>query len=108
MELRRAGEYTTYDTRWESHEKVDKQKRYEQIMEILFENGDLTAKEVAVIMFGKGYTPTSERGWSAPRLTEMSQKGIVEPIGKKVDAYTGKKVAVYTLLNRDYYQRIWR
>jgi hypothetical protein len=27
----------------------------------------------------------------------MSQKGIIEPIGKKVCGYTGKKVAVYSL-----------
>ena len=99
MELRRAGEFTTYETRGEAHEKVDKRKRYSQILECLMENGSLTAKECAVIMMQKGYVPTSERGWCAPRMTEMSQNGIIEPIGKKVDIYTGKKVAVYAIRN---------
>ena len=100
MELRRAGEMTTLDTRGEAHESVDKKKRYSQIVECLIENGSLTAKECAVLMMKKGYIPTSERNFTAPRLTEMSQEGIVEPIGKKVCKYTGKKVAVYAL--RDY------
>lgn len=104
MEKRMAGEYTTYETRGESHEKVDKRKRYEQIIEIMLENGDLTAKECAVILQAKGYAMTAERNTCAPRLTEMSQNGIVEPIGKKIDAYTGKRVAVYTLLDRDKYR----
>ena len=80
MEERRAGEFTTYETRGEAHEKVDKRKRYSQILECLMENGSLTAKECAVIMMQKGYVPTSERGWCAPRMTEMSQNGIIEPI----------------------------
>ena len=97
MEIRRAGEMTTLETRGEAHETVDKKKRYSQIVECLIENGSLTAKECAVVMMQKGYIPTSERNFTAPRLTEMSQEGIVEPIGKKVCTYTGKKVAVYAL-----------
>ena len=99
MEIRQAGENTTLDTRGEAHETVDKRKRYSQIMECLVESGDLglTAKECAVMMMMKGYIPTSERNFTAPRLTEMTDKGIVEPIGKKICAYTGKKVAVYRL-----------
>ena len=57
----------------------------------------LTAKEIAVMMFKKGYVPTSERNHSAPRLTEMSQNGVVEPIGKTKCEYTGKTVTVYAL-----------
>lgn len=97
MEKRRAGEMTTLDTRGESHEKVNKIKRYSQIIECLRENAEMTAKEIAVSMNEKGYIPTTERNFTAPRLTEMSQEGIVEPIGKKVCTYTGKKVAVYAL-----------
>ena len=97
METRQNGEITTFETRSESNETVDKNKRYSQIIECLEENGDLTAKECAVIMMNKGYIPTSERNFTAPRMTEMAQKGIIEPIGKKICAYTGKKVAVYTL-----------
>lgn len=98
MEKRQYGEYTTLETRADSHDAVDKQKRYKQIIEILIEKKDgLTAKEIACAMMMKGYIPTSERNYSAPRLTELSQKGVVEPIGKKVCMFTGKKVAVYAL-----------
>lgn len=98
MERRQYGEYTTYETRAESHENVDKQKRYSQIIECLTGHAEgLTAKEIACAMMMKGYIPTAERNFTAPRLTELSQKGVVEPIGKKVCRFTGKKVAVYAL-----------
>lgn len=97
METRRYGEIPTLETRAESHEKVDKKKRYAQIKECLTEHGSLTAKECAVLMMKKGYIPTSERNFTAPRLTEMAQDGVVEPIGKKIYQFTGHKVAVYAL-----------
>lgn len=93
------GEPVTLGTRHDSHESVDKEKRYKQILEIMAEHSEpLTAKEIAVFMFSKGYTPTTERNFSAPRLTEMSQKGMVEPVGKKKCIYTGKMVSVYALM----------
>ena len=98
MEKRQYGEFTTYETRADAHDAVDKQKRYKQIIEILTGKKDgLTAKEIACAMMMKGYIPTSERNFTAPRLTELSQKGVVEPVGKKVCRFTGKKVAVYAL-----------
>ncbi len=98
MEKRQYGEYTTMETRADSHDAVDKQRRYKQIIEILTGKKDgLTAKEIACAMMMKGYIPTSERNYTAPRLTELSQNGVVEPIGKKVCRFTGKKVAVYAL-----------
>ena len=102
MEKRQAGEIPTLETRSEAHDSVDKQKRYSQIIECLIEHGSvgLTAKEIAVIMMQKGYIPTSERNFTAPRLTEMSEKGMVEPVGKTKCTYTGRTVAVYAL--RDY------
>jgi hypothetical protein len=48
-------------------------------------------------MMNKGYIPTSERNFTAPRVTEMSKTGLVEPIGKKKCKYTGRTVAVYTV-----------
>ena len=95
-EKRLPGEIPTLETRHESHEKVDKRKRYQQITEIL-EGKELTAKEIAVEMFRRGYIPTTERNFSAPRLSEMSEQGMVEPVGKKICQWTGKKVAVYAL-----------
>ena len=77
MEERMLGEYTTLEARAESHEKVDKQKRYSQIIECLYEaekgqERGLTAKECAVMMMKKGYIPTSERNFCSPRLTELA------------------------------------
>ena len=94
------GEIVTLDTRHDSNETVDKEKRYQQIIEIMKEYArPLTAKEVAVAMHTRGYTPTSERNFAAPRLTELSKKGVVEPCCKTKCFYTGKTVAVYRLIN---------
>lgn len=96
MEIRRSGETPTLETRAEAEETVDKQRRYKEIMECLRE-GDMTAKECAVVMMNKGYIPTSERNFVSPRLTEMSKAGLVEPVGKKKCQYTGRTVAVYAV-----------
>lgn len=94
------GEPITLATRHDSNETVDKEKRYQQIIEILNENNHpLTAKQIAVLMHVKGYTPSTERNFSAPRLTELSDKGVVEPCGKIKCEFTGKTVAVYRLTN---------
>ena len=92
------GEIVTYETRGESYENVDKKKRYKQIIEVLTGGKEMTAKEIAVEMCNRGYIPTSERNFTAPRLTELSHRGIVEPVGKQKCEYTGKTVAVYKLL----------
>ena len=96
MEYRRPGETPTLETRAEAEGTVNKQRRYKEIMECLKE-GDMTAKEIAVMMQKKGYIPTSERNFVSPRLTEMSKIGMVEPIGKKKCSYTGRTVAVYSV-----------
>ena len=97
IEWRQAGEFTTLETRADAHDTVDKAKRYSQILECFAETPHLTAKQCAMILFKKGYVPTAERNVSAPRITELCQKGVLEPVGKKVCEYTGKKVAVYQI-----------
>ena len=104
---RKPGEMTTLDTRGESHEKVDKQKRYKQIIEIMERREILasakkdrvamTAKEIAVAMCVKCYIPSTERNFTAPRLTELCKMGKVEPAGKVKCKYTGKTVTAYKL-----------
>lgn len=94
MELARAGQIITLDTRADAEVSVDKNKRYKQILEILGDK-EMTAKEIAVEMYNKGYTPSTERNFSQPRLNELMNKRIVEPIGKKKCKYTGRTVAVY-------------
>lgn len=89
------GVVTTYETRGESHEKVDKKIRCSQILEILEEKGSLTAKEIAVEMCRRGWIPTSERNFASPKLTEMLYDGRVITDGKKTCQYSGVKVAVF-------------
>lgn len=97
MEYRKVGEIPTLETRSLANETVDRAKRYKQIIEILTGGKEMTAKEIAVEMCQRGYIPISERNFTAPRLTELSKKGVVEPIGKQRCSYTGKTVAVYKL-----------
>lgn len=96
----------TKDTRQEALESVDKEKRYKQILECI-DGREYTAKEVAVEMFKRGYIPTSERNFAAPRLTELEHKGIVETIGKKKCEYTGKTVAIYRKVEKVMQINIW-
>ena len=67
--------------------------RYEQILERLDE--PKTAKEIAVELFELGIIPSTERNYTAPRLSELEKRGIVRVIDKKKCQYTGKTVAVY-------------
>lgn len=68
-------------------------KRYEQILDRL--DKPKTAKEIAVEMFELGLIPSTERNYTAPRLTELEKMGLVKAIDKKKCEYTGKTVAVY-------------
>ena len=86
----------THETRRASHASVNKEIRYEQIKDIL-KNNTMTAKEIAVEMCNLGFTPNSERNFSAPRLTELVKEGVVEVVGKKSCGYTGKTVSIYKL-----------
>lgn len=95
---RRPGEAVTLATRSEANESVNRNLRYKQILAILKERPDgMTAKEIAVKMKMRGDIPESERNFTAPRLTELGKRGIVEPVGKKLCAYTGRTVTVWRL-----------
>ncbi len=91
-------ENITLETRVESNETIDRQVRYNQILEILADK-EMTAKEIANEMWMRGYTPSNERNYVAPRLTELSINGIVEPTGKKKCMWTNKTVATYRRIN---------
>ena len=100
MNERKPGELTTLETRAEAYEEVNKNLRYTQIIGVLRNYpAGLTAKEIAVKMCMKGDIPTSERNFTAPRLTELGKRGTVEPLGKKTCSYTGKRVTVWGLCN---------
>ena len=90
----------TAETRQMSFEdiKAKKQKRYEQILDRL--DKPKTAKEIAVELFELGLIPSTERNYTAPRLTELEFYGKVKVIDKKKCDYTGKMVAVYKRIDK--------
>ena len=98
MEQRRYGTNPTIECKHDAHETVNKSLRYRQIKAILKGKKGLTAKQIAVKLYNKGLCPDSDRNHVSPRLTELCEKGIVEPIGKTLCEYTGRKVTVWRLL----------
>ena len=96
---------TTMQTRQLSFTDIQdkKKKRYEQILHRL-QGREMTAKEIAVEMYELGFIPSTERNYTAPRLTELEQIGMVQVVGKKKCDYTGKMVAVYRLTQRGFEQ----
>lgn len=81
--------------------KPKKKIRYMQILERL-STGNKTAKEVAVELFDLGFIPSTERNYTAPRLTELEKMGYVEETAKKTCEYTGKAVTVYKITQKGY------
>ena len=81
----------TIETRQLSFEDIKpKQKmRYQQILDRLC-CGNKTAKEIAVELYELGYIPSTERNYTAPRLTELESMEYVEVVDKKKCQYTGK------------------
>ena len=59
--------------------KPKKKIRYMQILDRLV-YGNKTAKGIAVELFDLGFTNTSERNTTAPRLTEFEKMGYVNTI----------------------------
>lgn len=95
----RPGVVPTFETRREALESVDKNKRYQQILEIMKKlDKPLTAKEIAVEMYKRGYAYTDERNIAAPRLTELLKKGVIDCSKTKVRcSYSGKMVSQFVL-----------
>lgn len=81
--------------------KPKKKIRYMQILDRLSEENK-TAKEIAVELFNLGFIPSTERNYTAPRLTELEKMGYVEETAKKTCQYTGKAVTVYKITQKGY------
>ncbi len=90
----------TKETRQESHLSVDKNKRYTQFINLLkrYKEG-LTVREIMQLEH-------LERNQVAPRLTELTNQGRIEVIGKRLDSVSGKSIAVYKLKQEDKVKRI--
>lgn len=86
---------TTMQTRRESNEKVNKKVREQQVLEILSDGIERTAREVAFEMCERGFTNTVERNNASPRLTSLLEQRRVAIVGKALDHVTGKRVAVF-------------
>lgn len=76
--------------------KTKQKIRYKQILDRLC-SGNKTAKEIAVELYELGYIPSTERNYTAPRLTELESMGYVKVVDKRKCQYTGKQVAVYRM-----------
>ena len=89
--------FITSQTRQMSFNDIqDKTKiRYIQILNRL--NEQKTAKQLAVELFELGFIPSTERNYTAPRLTELEKLGYVKIAGKVKCEYTGKTVAKYEI-----------
>lgn len=96
MEKREYGTNPTLECKHDSNEAVNKQLRYTQIKTIL-KKSPKTAREIAYAMYKKGYVSEVDRNFASPRLTELAEKGEVEPIGKKLCPFSGRKVTVWAL-----------
>jgi hypothetical protein len=87
------------ETRRESYTTAtqDAAARRRVILEILAERGGMTAREVAGELHRRGITPTGERNYAAPRLTELRKAGKIIPAGKRICPQTGRNVAVWAV-----------
>lgn len=89
---------TTYETRKASYASIEATlgKRQQQIMESLQDiQSSCTAKELAVFMFDRGLTSSSERNATHPRLNELVKLGHVKIKGKRRCEYSGKLTTMY-------------
>jgi predicted ArsR family transcriptional regulator len=86
------------ETRRERYDKIllSLTARQKIVLAILKELGDLTAQEVADTLCFLRITPTNERNFSAPRLTELCDKGLVVAVRKKICKKTGRTVTVWS------------
>ena len=85
------------ETRREANEKVNKSKREIQVLLILTEYKELTAKQVARYMAYRGYTKAIDYNHARPRLTNLLEKRQVCIVGKELDTETNCKEVVYQI-----------
>ena len=88
---------TTIETRRESNEKIDKKAREGQVLEILSDGKERTARQIAFEMQERGFINNAERNNASPRLSKLLEDRKVIIVGKEIDKITGKKVAVFRI-----------
>ena len=85
------------ETRRETNEKVDKTKREIQVLQILSEYKELTAKQIARYMAYRNYTKEIDYNHARPRLTSLLEKRQVCIVGKELDTETHCKEVIYQI-----------
>ena len=85
------------ETRREANEKVDKTTRELQVLKILNDYEELTAKQVARYMAYRNYTKEIDYNHARPRLTSLLEKREVCIVGKELDIETKCKEVVYKI-----------
>lgn len=88
------------ETRREANEKVNKTKREIQVLTILNEYEELTAKQIARYMAYRGYTKEIDYNHARPRLTYLLENRDVCIVGKELDAQTNCKEVVYKITEK--------
>lgn len=85
------------DTRRESYNAVlpTVKQRQSLILALLKERGPMTAQEVACELHKRGYTPSNERNFAAPRITELKEAGAIDATGKKMCSTSGRSVTIW-------------
>lgn len=88
----------TTETRRESHESIKPKKIPQKhvILSALSYMGKATARELAIYLCQTiRVIPSTERNYTAPRLSELDKEGKVIAVEKNRCSVTGKTVAVY-------------
>lgn len=88
------------ETRREANEKVNKTKREIQVLTILSEHEEATAKQVARYMAYRGYTKDIDYNHARPRLTKLLENREVCIVGKELDTETNCKEVVYKITEK--------
>lgn len=90
----------THETRREAYYDVKPETptRRWYIVQVLKAAPDgLTADEIQAQLIRDGIARDWNPNYCRPRLVELKQAGIIEAVGKRVSARSGKKMAVWRL-----------
>lgn len=99
---RMPGELVTFSTRRESYENVNFSKKESQVLEIMKDfNRPVSAREIALEMYKRGYSLTPDRNSAAPRITALLEKGVVDCIGKEKCKYTHVNVGMFVIREKE-------
>lgn len=85
------------ETRRESYKALKPNTRYTQILDVLKDGAELTARE---IMQKLNFT---EGNKVKPRITELKEMHLVEAIGKRKCSVTKRTVTVFRIVEEDKY-----